>query len=378
MFINTQLEQNTEKYIEILKSLGALSKLFSDSDIPYLYYRTAENAFCLAFGAENLARSDTSVDARKDKVGIGLKTFLNSKSGESFQKVAEFNKARTLYAKHLDQPLELTQVISDLRNKRLQVTKDIHGLESIIYHSVIRDRGKFYIAEEPMPFIDIEKIKNAQKGGGNSIFFEDNSAEYLFNISKSTLYKRFYNQHQVDFDVKVFDNPFELLEALYNKNISLLEVRAGKYRGIVYLPLYSTRGERIVPERSGLNQWNAGGRERGEKEVYIPIPAWIHQKFEGFFPKRDSSFNLKLPNGKILNTKVCQEGGKALMSNPNSALGEWLLDEVLKVSSGEIVTMDMLDGLGIDSVEIRKRDDKNFEIDFKKTGTYEKFLKKYV
>ncbi|HOM78111.1 MAG TPA: restriction endonuclease, partial [bacterium] len=58
-------------------------------------------------------------------------------------------------------------------------------------------------------------------------------------------------------------------------------------------------------------------------------------------------------------------------------LGEWLLDDVLKVPSGQVVTMDMLDALGIDSVEIRKIDAENFEIDFKETGTFEDFRQHY-
>jgi len=87
----------------------------------------------------------------------------------------------------------------------------------------------------------------------------------------------------------------------------------------------------------------------------------------------DTPFKLKLPNGKVISTKVCQQGGKALMSNPNSKLGEWLLDGVFKVKSEELVTMDMLDEVGIDSVEVRKVGTLLYEIDFKETGTFTDF-----
>ena len=53
---------------------------------------------------------------------------------------------------------------------------------------------------------------------------------------------------------------------------------------------------------------------------------------------------------KILQAKICQENGKALMSNPNKDLGEWLLRKVLKKNVGELVTMDDLNRIGIDSV----------------------------
>jgi len=38
------------------------------------------------------------------------------------------------------------------------------------------------------------------------------------------------------------------------------------------------------------------------------------------------------------------------MSNPNKALGEWLLRKVLSKKAWEIVTMDDLDRLGFDSL----------------------------
>lgn len=372
MFIDKQPAELKSSYVGLLQAVGALSRLFSDNKVPYLYYRTAENAFCLAFNADNLARGDTSVDASKEGLGVGLKTFLNTRSGDSFQKVAEFNKARNLYSKSTS-PEELIRTIAKLRNRRIESTMNIHGLAGMIYHSVIRDNGIFYVVEEPMELINLERISNIRNGEDRIVTFEDDKAEYKFNLSKSTLFKRFYNKPVLDFEVKIFENPFELLELMYSEKVSLLRESIRTYEGVIYLPLYSDQGGRHVPEKSGLNQWNAGGRERNEKEVYIPIPLWIHREYEGFFPPKDTPFELKLPNGEIISAKVCQQGGKALMSNPNAKLGEWLLDEVFKVKSGELVTTEMLDEIGVDTVEVRKVNDLSFEIDFKEIGTFADF-----
>jgi hypothetical protein len=38
-----------------------------------------------------------------------------------------------------------------------------------------------------------------------------------------------------------------------------------------------------VFEKSGLNQWNAGGRTRNKREVCIPIPNAINNNFPNFF-----------------------------------------------------------------------------------------------
>lgn len=125
--------------------------------------------------------------------------------------------------------------------------------------------------------------------------------------------------------------------------------------------------------KSGLNQWNAGGRKRHPDEVYIPIPSWIYNQFQGFFPPRDQPFNLILPSKKQLVAKICQDNSKALMTNPNQDLGKWLLRKLLKLKEFELLTCQKLEEIGIDSVKITKIDNQNFEIDFKKLGSFEEF-----
>ena len=51
------------------------------------------------------------------------------------------------------------------------------------------------------------------------------------------------------------------------------------------------------------------------------------------------------------------------MSNPNSALGKWILRDVLKLKEGELLTLDLLDRLGFNCVSIFKDDSKHYRID---------------
>ncbi|MGY3751168.1 phospholipase D-like domain-containing protein [Vagococcus acidifermentans] len=159
---------------------------------------------------------------------------------------------------------------------------------------------------------------------------------------------------------------------------------ADSYEHVV-LPLYSSRTKK-VEIRSGLNQWNASGRSRNMDEVYIPIPSWIHQKFKGFFKyslleeksaKNSPPFEVELPNKNLMTCKVAQDNGKGLMSNPNKELGKWILRDVLNLKSGTIVTKDLLDEIGIDSVILTKINNDKYKLDFAKSGTYEKFYKDY-
>ena len=351
---------------------GSLSRLFSDSLAPYLYYRAAENIFCLAFGAENLSRSDISIDSIKGNIGFGLKTFLHG-NGRTFQKVAEFNAIRDEYAKKLDH--EIVDFISQARNKRLDICLDGYGVDNLVYHCLTRSDNLISIYEFSMDKIQIDKIKNIVRNK-NTIQFDDGINEYSFNLSKSTLYKRFNCRDSLEnIKVDILENPFEVLANLNKSQTSILkEVSSYPF---IYLPLYAPSSKDLEPAlSSGINQWNANGRDRDENELYIPIPTWIHKKFIGFFPNNnDDKFELELPDGQILNAKMCQTGQKGLMSNPNKALGKWVLRDVLKVPIGTLVDRKYLDIIGIDSVIVFKISNNKYKIDFASTGKFEEFKK---
>lgn len=372
MFLNEQDKKSLEYYGEILKAMGSISGLFSESSEPYIPYRAAENLFCKAFGAENLSRSDCSVDASKNKVGIGIKTFLD-KNGNTMQKVAEFNGELPLFSSLPDK--EKILKISELRNERIEATKRIHGLNSVIYHCVTRKDGEILVYETLMDSVQIKRIKNIKRNK-NIISFEDGLNGYSFNISKSTLYKRFETKNvSLRVKVKILKSPFDSLEAMLKVSDIQKDLAPVREEPFVLLPLYSeNKKEKFVALKSGLNTWNADGRKRNLNEVYIRIPAWIHKKFPGFFPSRDVSFNLILPNGNLMKASLCQDGSKALMSDPNSALGQWLLRDVLDLKEKKLLTYKKLQEIGLDSVVIYKKSNSEFDIDFRKSGSYDDFL----
>ena len=83
------------------------------------------------------------------------------------------------------------------------------------------------------------------------------------------------------------------------------------------------------------------------------------------------------PTNEILSAKICQENNKALMTNPNKALSDWLLRKILKLKEGELLTYNKLKILGIDSIRLTKIDNSNYKIDFAKSGSFEDF-KEYL
>jgi len=374
MFYSTENETLQENYIKYLKLTGSLSKLFSDSLSPYLYYRAAENIFCLAFNAENLSRSDISIDAKKGTKGFGLKTFLHG-NGKTYQKIAEFNALRNEYADKTDK--EIVEFIADARNKRLDVCLEGYGVDELIYHCVTRSENMISLYEFPIDMIDTAKIKNIKRNG-NIIQFNDHANEYSFNLSKSTLYKRFVCGESLEnIEVEILDEPYDSLSCLQNAPLKVM-THTSSYP-FVYLPLYAPSSKDLEPGvGSGINQWNAKPRQDGklrhENELYIPVPSWIHKIFRGFFPDNiTDKFDLILPNGDRLSAKMCQSGQKGLMSNPNKALGKWVLRDVLKVPSRKLITRAYLDRIGIDSVIVYKLSDTEYKIDFASLGKFEEF-----
>lgn len=109
--------------------------------------------------------------------------------------------------------------------------------------------------------------------------------------------KRFTVPHvHFDVEVEIFDEPLMLLEQFFNnqkQGISLAK-KMEKGQDFVMLPLYSyTKAKgKYVAEKSGLNQFNAGGRRRNPLEVYIPIPKDVHNHYPNFSRKEMNHFTI--------------------------------------------------------------------------------------
>jgi len=359
MIIDKRPRSEIDEYRELIKAVCSLSNLFAKSEKPYMDYRLAENLFCRCFNAENLSRSDCSVDARIEKIGIGIKTFVDN---STLQKVAEFNRDSESY-RNLSS-IDAVKTISALRNKRLEFTRRTYNVDDMFYHCLVRGNGHVKIVENHMDFVVVDDISKVESKG-NIITFTDKLCDYSFNKSKSTLYKRFdCDSPLMNFDVQIHSDPFEIVRGLFDE-WQIIETPVTR-REYVVLPLYSLkRGVKFVSEKSGLNQWNGEGRKRSSNEVYIPVPARIRNKHPHFFPERSIEFELRLPDGvTVLSAKICQDSGKALMTNPNSALGDWILRKVLEVPADEIVKYSMLENLGINAVVIYKNSPLDYSIDF--------------
>jgi hypothetical protein len=195
------------------------------------------------------------------------------------------------------------------------------------------------------------------------------------------------------FPVSILDDPYDFLSSLSKNNNQVINLvnQSVPDDNKLCLRLYSSLkdGRKFVPEKSGLNQWNGFRRSfkcnslgetteiketrRNPNELYIPFPKEDRERKTDFFPPRDEPFELLLPDGTKLQAKVCQDDGKAIMSNPNKDLGKWLLRDVFELPEGVAVTYDMLMVFGIDSVMFTRLGERVYSIDFCELGTYENF-----
>ena len=387
-FAEIDIEKNGN-YLKLLSAVSKLSGLFSESAIPFINYRVAENIFCRSFDAGNLSRSDTAFDANYNSIGIGLKTFVCN-GNSSTEKVAEFNSLSRVLKEFSGKELALK--LGEFRNDRINLANRVYDIENSLYHIVARKEKELLLYETDYNIIDIANIHSVKENKAG-LQFEDGKNLYSFNYSKSTLFRKFIiPQNAFRLSIDIVEDPYSLLLELFeeNKNLKTATNKLVKGENYVILPLYgiSINGRKFIFERSGLNQWNANGRKRDPNEVYIPVPAKIHHKYPNFFPPVESDknhFNLHLPNGKTFEASICQTAkieingkkinkGKGLMTKSNKGLGDWLLRKALQLKENELVTIEMLLQLEYDSVIIIKENDDNYKIDIMKINSFEEFI----
>jgi len=362
---------NSGEYLKLLSAISKLSGLFSESNIPFINYRVAENIFCKSFNANNLSRSDTAFDAKYQTLGVGLKTFT-SPSNNKTEKIAEFNSLSKILKELSGKELALK--LAEYRNERIELANRLYDIDNSLYHIIARREKELLLFETDYSYIDIDNIKSV-KNKDASLYFEDGKNEYSFNYSKSTLFRKFnIPQKAYKLPIEIIEDPYELIINLF-ENRKLEMKKSAKISDYVILPLYGIKDKKkFVFEKSGLNQWNASGRKRDFGEVYIPIPIEIHNKFPNFFPERDIEFKLEIPTGQIFKASICQDNSKALMTNPNNALSDWLLRKVFELKEGELATIEKMNKLGFDSVIIDKIGNNIYKIDKAKSDSYPDFI----
>lgn len=389
-------ELDLELYSRGMRYAASLSRLFSTSPTPLVDSRFAEKIFCASTGAKDLSRSDMSFDALYDlDAGVGVKTFIAaSPTSAKFEKVAEFTKLGPSLAGL--SATELAMEVARLRNLRVMSDASQYGinLARSFYHCLIRVPGKMFAHEEPYELINMENIGSIEEKAG-SVSFTDGKNQYRFSRSKTVLLKKFdlgtfMNTEPIETPVN--DEIWQkILKPMGNSNLAttsstISSTSEDVAEDFVVLPLYafSKSKGKYVAEKSGINQWNAGGRKRKFGEAYIPVPSAVHQRRVGFFPPRDVKFRLRLPDGVVVSAKLCQDGSKALMSDPNEIICKWLfatLDGSFEIASDRInerrpYSYEDLLAIGRDSVRIVKRVGANwdYEIELAEVDEFENFI----
>lgn len=398
------------RYERLVGIVGAMSALYSESDTAFIHSRFVERLFVHLTGARDLSRMDNSYDAiQNQNQGVGIKTFVvGARASDSVEKVAEFTRNASQGDFDNLSREELAQLVASMRNARIASVNADFDLDSSnpFYHCLVRLPGGAKIHEEPYSSIDLDRIQPTDARGNviarfsgttsGHVHFTDGNRKYMFNSAKNVLYQRFeltkfYNSKFMPISIES-----DILRRLERelgaevesvlepaKNAPEQEVSSGVES--VVLPLYSTKyADRRVGPRSGINQWNAGGRARTFGEAYIPVPMDVHKLKPGFFPPRDTKFRLRLPNGKTISAKICQGNDKALMADPNTELLQWLysvIDGDYRIAESRLgaerpYTYSDLSMVGKDSVRLSKVRGQTdlYELETMPLGSYEDFL----
>lgn len=375
-----------------------------------------------------------------ERIGIGLKTWMNSTPSYQKVMQLKRYKDDIMAQEHnpYDMVYVISSIKNERMKSdynRLGLDEN-----SNIYHYITRDAGSLVIQECTYPLIELDKITNVNRtdssitwtdGVKNYKFtFGDSQIwQYFGDIRDSTILDKI--------TVEIMEDPFTFLVKAYeslgpsssemgrkilskafmsssNDTIAFpLDKDASDNIVECFLPLYSFRSKE-VEQKSGLNAWNAAPKNphnptpRPLNEVYIPIPREFHNKYPDFFVKNifefekmqseyngerkfkpEIRFTLVLPNGREIPALVTQDQHKGLQSgsldeiDPNtgklfgqSALGQWLLVDVLGLDERIPVTRDWLAKKGIDSVRLwhKKGDYRRIYIDVAPYNSFENFM----
>lgn len=409
-------EEQQNEYISYIEMYGALSAMFnqksSETGAPYLNSKYQETVYARSFDAEEVDFGNTPHDMKSkingNNIGIGIKTWLNSKP--SYQKVMQLKSYKNEIDLVKNDKDALANKLATIKNRKLKMDYNRLGLSESgnIYHYITRDRGEVSIQETAYPLVDIDKVEPVNLTS-TSFEFRDEFKKYKYTFGDSQIWMMFGEQDDStlikSIKIDIMDDPFSFLKRAFQvKHDSEIIIpgfgssKSKKETDTVYLPLYSYRYGK-VGEKSGLNAWNGAPKSpksnipRPEAEVYIPIPKkflemkprWFnpnidfldYKKYKSETGKNNYAFTLHLPDGKTYPALVGQQEFKALETNPQSALGKWLLYNVLNLSKGELVTNDTLRKAGFDSVKLwhKKIDDyENIWIDFAPIGSFERFM----
>lgn len=395
--------QDQQQYLKRIQMLGMLSGLFKELDgmhgsKPYLHYRNHEILYTNTFQVMSIARADSAFDAIArvgDKTfGVGLKTWMYH-TDQSNQKIAEFNrKSKELRALFdANQYEELIDNLALLRNERIKDDKRRYLTDKEIYHIIVRDYRCFHVVETDYPIINRDNITQINKKDSSVSFF-DGENHYSFNMSKTTLFKKFdvsEKERIITFPVNIIDNPIILLDELYLSIMS--EDKCDAYednRDYILLPLYNDR-TLDVNDKSVFNASLAKSKKKGsdtprpQYEAYAPIPKYIHHLFPRFFgidalnrdEREKHRIKLHLPNNQCIDAKITQDNGKGLQTSPQSILGRWLLFDLFGLKPYEPLTRELIDAKEIDCIKINKIDDHNFSVDAGSYGEYEQWKYRY-
>lgn len=417
-------EEQRNEYIQFLQVYGALSNLFRQKQgelIPYLDSKFQETVFAKIFKSQNVDIGNTPHDVLSvfgsDRIGIGLKTWMSSKP--SFQKVMQLKRYQNEINSISKSDFEaIAYKISEIKNEKMRSDYKRLGLteDKNIYHYVTRDEGSFNLNESSYLLIDTNNLRDFNSTS-TALSWSDGNKNYKFTFGDSQIWQKFDSSKQDTFKLKQFDiniiqDPFKFLLDSYLNLIGTTKLVENDIVEI-YLPLYSF-DSKVVEEKSGLNAWNGASKNKGSNtlrplnEVYIPVPVDFHRKYPAFFTKdiltliKDRAnyegskenrptvrFHLQLPNGKRIPSLLTGDNLKNFQSGSNteydengkrfgqSALGQWLLLDVLGLKERNLVTREWLQKKGTDSVRLwRKKDDYSIiNIDFAPVGSFESFMK---
>ena len=392
-FFDKQKPERRKSYIDGILSVLPLSYLFATKETNFLDPKILEYIFCDSFNTYRISQGNEPFDAVTNNQGVALKTFVSNggQSYKEYEKISQFKgKKYGLNFSTLSTPEKLTKQIAVRYNSRIRNAMDKYDIRSAVYHVIIRNKLAFDIMEFPLELMDFNKLvidnnkteKSADGRNWHSITFSSGPNKFRFTTSDSQLYYQFSFPSSLWYTTRPrLRAPLRFIKDSFLKIDSAHDKICYSSLPFFIVPLYNTdrNGRKSVELGSGLNAWNCKPRpkqtRRRNYEVYIPLNEPCKSHAHLFFPKPKVSFDLVLPGGNSLSSKITSQGGKSIYSNPNKYLGLWLLDRFRAAPkyNYDVITFQHMTKAKTDSLIFFKVGSRRYEVFFAPLGYFELF-----
>ena len=200
-------KERTILYVDRLKEVFSLSRLFSPKDANFLDPKILEYIFCSTFNTYRVSQDNKPFDSVTNAEGVAIKTICSSSTAK-YEKISQFKHDELNINIHSSIPaLSLAKQVMKAYNRRIKLAMHEYDVKEAFYHVVLRNKDRFDILQYPLNKISLSRIKidhaksniNQKSHRWTTVYFSVNDACFRYATCDHQLYYHFRIPQELSF-----------------------------------------------------------------------------------------------------------------------------------------------------------------------------------